>query len=228
MRQEKKGKKSIEYADRSWNPITGCTHYGNDKLCAVWRWCWGHKMACRLAGRFGYDAKNPFKPTFHEDKLEVPYRWHKPMRVDTCFMGDMFSNGMPTEWILRVLKVIEENPRHRFYLLTKNPSRMREFTFSENAWVGVTVNRQSDVYRIDEVRGVKAKIRYVSLEPIYERIHADFSNIQWVILGAQTSPELQPRREWVEHILELADGIPVFMKDNLRWDGSRRCEFPIY
>ena len=49
--------------------------------------CWAEKMAVRLAGRFGYDKKNPFKPTFHPEKLEEPLKWKTPRRIPCCFMG---------------------------------------------------------------------------------------------------------------------------------------------
>lgn len=229
--------KGIEYADISWNPVTGCSHYGNDNLCAVWRTCWAYRMAQRLKGRYGYDKYNPFKPTFHEDKITIPYSWHKPHRVDTCFMGDLFSYGIPGEWINLVLRVIEENPRHIFYLLTKYPKGAGFFRIPTNAWLGTTINICGDSNRMDRLifeTGIGTK--YVSFEPLLEDVSVEISNeclesleyVDWIIIGAQTNPEHQPKKEWVEHIIDLADdyNIPVFMKPNLKVGIPLRQEFP--
>lgn len=220
------GKKNIEYADISWNPITGCLV----KDCAIKQKlgsCWAQKMAFRLKGRAGYDLKDPFKPTFHEDKLEQPLHWKKPRRIDCCFMGDV-SFARP-EWIERVLKIVEQTPQHRYYFLTKNPGPLKNYYFPENAWVGVTVNRRNDLWRILELEWVFAQTKYVSIEPLYEiiRLNGIVTHVNWIIIGAQTNPEFQPRTQWVQAIIHDARElkIPIFMKENLKYS-NKLTEFP--
>jgi len=84
-------------------------------------------MAARQAGRNGYDAKEPFKPTFHADKLGVPLGWKKPRRIAVNFMGDMHGDGVPEEWIDKTFAVMALCPQHTFLVLTKRPERMAAY-----------------------------------------------------------------------------------------------------
>lgn len=220
--------KNIEYADVSWNPITGCRILD----CVVKKRgkCWAEKMAYRLKGRYGYSKTDPFRPTFHYDRIKKPLYWHRPKRVDTCFMGDI--SCAKEKWIEMVLTIILMTPQHRYYILTKDPERLAKYSFPENVWVGVTVNRQIDIYRVEILKQkIDAQIKYVSFEPIYDDITKPVFfepvGIHWFILGAQTNPEFQPKKEWIENILAIADKykIPVFMKDNLKYE-PKRYEFP--
>lgn len=217
-------KPGIEYADKSWNPFTGCLMVG----CAVGRNCWAYKMSQRMKGRFGYDKDGPFKPTFHPDKLNNPIDRKKPTRYDTCFMGDIaFAK---TAWLNDILYVVLHNPRHRFYFLTKRPDILGEknMKFPKNAWVGVTVNSQDDIWRIANLKeDVDCHVRYISHEPVYGPILVSYEGIDWIIIGAQTNPDKQPKIDWVLNIIDSANyrNIPVFTKPNLKGIQERR-EFP--
>lgn len=232
----KQGKKSIEYATKSWNPISGCL--ASD--CAVRRYgfCWAEKMAKRLRGRAGYDKDFPFKPTFHRDKLFLPSKWRGNLRIDSCFMGDIAYSD--PDWLLDVFLQVELNSQHRFYFLTKHPDiLLQKFeansfpVLPKNAWLGVTVNLQRDIWRVEWLRYFDASIRYVSFEPLYDDVTRPvFFNpkdcrIEWFIIGAQTNPSYQPIPYWISELLKIADsyGIPVFMKNNLQFE-PKRYEFP--
>jgi protein gp37 len=78
-------KTKIEWADRVWNPVTGCS-----PISEGCKNCYAKKMAARLAGRFGYPADEPFRPgTLHSDKLTEPLNVKKPQRIFVCSMdGD--------------------------------------------------------------------------------------------------------------------------------------------
>lgn len=112
----------IEWATDSWNPITGCTPISEG--CVN---CYARRMAYRLKGRFGYPADDPFKVTFHPDKLDQPFRWRKPRRIFVCSMGDLFHSDVETEWRDSVLRTIALSSRHTFMVLTKRPGQMLEY-----------------------------------------------------------------------------------------------------
>jgi protein gp37 len=191
--------------------------------------CWAAVMAKRLGGQegTGYSKIDSFKPTFHLNKLNEPLHWRGHQRVATCFMGDIAC--AKEEWIESILKIIRRTPQHRYYILTKQPHELLSFMFPHNVWLGVTVNRQKDIYRIDQLDDIQAGIHFGSFEPIYQDIELNDSAhyLDWMILGAQTHPEFQPEREWIEGLLMEADyyTIPVFMKDNLRFE-PKRYDFP--
>jgi protein gp37 len=120
-------------------------------------------MAIRLRGRYGYPLDDPFKVTFHPDKLDEPLHWKNPRRIFLCSMGDLFHENVHRDWILRIYLVIRKCPQHQFFILTKRPERMN-ILFSEwikpsealadmslkikdgpqNLWLGVTVCDQAE------------------------------------------------------------------------------------
>jgi len=168
----------IEWAEESWNPVTGCTPVSEG--CAH---CYAERLAStRLRGRFGYPAEEPFRVTVHEDRFEQPLRWRKPRRVFVCSMGDLFHEDVPSLAIGRVLNVIGSCPQHTFLLLTKRPHRMRVVLqkycemFNRNhplgnVWVGVTAENQARAEeRIPVLLKVPARVRFVSVEPMLGQV----------------------------------------------------------
>jgi protein gp37 len=180
-------------------------------------------MARRQAGRCWRCYY--FVPHLHAERLPEPLRRRKPARIGVAFMGDLF--GAPSWMTQAVLEAIWRAPQHAFVLLTKRAEKLPDFVFPSNCWVGVTVNSERDLWRIDKLREVSVSVRWASFEPIYGPIDADLSGIDWVVLGAQTRPALQPEREWVETLVREARrvGAAVFVKDNLDYEPKYR-EFP--
>ena len=110
----------IEWADESWNPVTGCTKV--DEGC---RNCYAERMSKRLAGRCGYPADDPFRVTLHPDRLNKPLHWKKPRRVFVNSMSDLFHKDVPDGFIDQVFAVMALASEHEFMILTKRPERMR-------------------------------------------------------------------------------------------------------
>lgn len=210
-------KKGIEYADKSWNPYHGCEMTG----CKVGKKCWAYRRALMLGANpkvKGYPKDNPFQPIFDLNKIDIPLKRKKPTRWDTCFMGDIAY--AKRHWLRLILRVAEECPQHIFYFLTKRPDLLAEkdLKFPDNAWVGVTVNCQDDVWRIPLLRlNIYAKNKWVSFEPLYSEIYETVFDMSFIVIGAQSNPDKQPHKEWVERLIQKADlrGVPVFIKPNL-------------
>ncbi|MHA1137993.1 MAG: DUF5131 family protein [Candidatus Thorarchaeota archaeon] len=213
------GKKGIEYADKSWNPYHGCNGIV-DGTCKVGKNCWAYRRALMLGANpqvKGYPSKDPFQPVFDSNKLDIPLKRKKPTRWDTCFMGDIAD--AKTEWLQQIIDVVKQCPQHRFYFLTKRPDLLaqKNISFPENAWLGVTVNSQDDVWRIEQLKEIQACHLWVSFEPLYGEIVTYLEGIDWIVIGAQSNPVIQPRKEWVTSLMEwaFAHKIPIFMKPNL-------------
>lgn len=111
----------IEWCDKTWSPVTGCTPISEG--CAH---CWAKRMANRLRGRYGYLKDDPFKATFHPDRLDGPLCWKKPSRIFVCSMGDLFHEGVGEIEIYRIFDVMAANQNHTFLVLTKRPKRMAD------------------------------------------------------------------------------------------------------
>lgn len=178
-------KTKIEWCDYSWNPITGCL---NDCF-----YCYAKKIAMRFDGHF--------KPTFHEDRLEDPFKVVKSQKIFVCSMADLFGDWVPKDWIDRVLRVIKANNNHIFQLLTKNPKRYLEFEFPDNVWLGITEDYINQA-RLNYLKEAKAKYKFISFEPLLSDMSGlDLSGIDLVIIGAMTGAgAIKPEKQWIDSI----------------------------
>lgn len=161
-----------QYWKRSWNPFTGCTPVG-----AGCDNCWARRMAYRLRGRFGYPADEPFRPTFHPERLDQVNSKQKPQVIALCFMSDPFHEGHLPWTTFKVLRKVLECSQHIFIALTKRYDEMKYvlhiYTDSENGGKpipnligGVSIWDQSSADRmIPILLQTNLATRIVSLEP---------------------------------------------------------------
>jgi len=215
-------KSTIGWCDLSWNPIVGCKHG-----------CW-YCYARKLTQRFKKIFPNGFEPTFHPERLKEPWELKKPSKIFVCSIADLFAPWTPISWRLAVFNSIYDCPiKHTFQLLTKNPENIPKAGLPEpdNIWVGTTVtNENNDWKNIAEIKKVKAKVRFVSFEPLLGLLPSDIclDGLQWVIIGKLTgSKRIKLDFYWVWRILNEARGhnIPVFIKNNVGWP-EKIQEFP--
>lgn len=115
---------SIEWTDRTWNPVTGCT-----KVSPGCDHCYAENIARRFAGAPAFP--NGFEVTLRPDRLDAPLRWRKPARVFVNSMSDLFHKDVPDEFITRVFAVMAATPQHTYQILTKRHGRMRSFLRDE-------------------------------------------------------------------------------------------------
>ena len=217
----------IEWTDKTWNPITGCS-----KISAGCINCYAEVMARRLQAMGQDKYLNGFKLTLHEDVLEKPLQWRKPHTIFVCSMSDLFHKDVPDEFINKVISIIKLTPQHRYQLLTKRADRMAEYfqnrPIPDNVWLGVTVENQSAKNRIEFLRDLNATVRFLSCEPLLENLgNLDLTNIDWVIVGGESGVSARPmKEEWVLSIKEQAEnqGSTFFFKQWGTWgsDGIKR------
>ena len=220
----------IEWTEATWNPVTGCT-----KVSEACRNCYAEVMARRLSGMPASKEKykQVFEPTLHPEALQVPYRWKKSRMVFVCSMGDLFHEGVPLQFICDVMRVITDNPRHTFQILTKRADNMLRF-FSiykvpQNVWLGVTCENADHYDRIDALRQIKdAPVRFVSAEPLLGNMSdINLMGIHWVITGGETGPRARRTNPyWFRFLRDrcLAFEVPFFFKAWGAWgeDGIKR------
>ena len=169
---------SIEWTQRTWNPVTGCT-----KVSPGCDHCYAATMARRLHGRAGYPDLDPFSVTLHPDRLTEPAQVRKPSTFFVCSMGDLFHSAVPWEYIVRVFVAMAATPQHTYQVLTKRPGRMAYFaehvwagedirnpavyhSWPANVWAGTSVESQRYAPRLDVLARVPAPVRFVSAEPL--------------------------------------------------------------
>lgn len=216
----------IDWADRTWNPITGCTNN-----CG---YCYARKIATRFKGSKAFP--NGFEPTFHSLRLMEPFGERYPKIIFVCSMGEFFSDDVPEQWRAQVFEHIDSITRagrsHTYIFLTKQPQNMYKYKFPANCWIGVTATNATQ-YK-NAIRGLaktEAFVKYISFEPLLGYCNAsadDFktAGIDWIIIGAQTCPTIKPELEALRNIVSVARilNLPIFMKRNLL--NARKREQP--
>lgn len=177
---------SIEWTEMTWNPVTGCT-----KISAGCKHCYAEVMAKRLQAMGVEKYKDAFKVTLHEDALKIPYTWKKQKIVFVNSMSDLFHPKVPLLFIQKVFKVMNENPQHTFQVLTKRAERLfevhQELKWSHNIWMGVSVENEKVISRIDLLRETSARTKFLSCEPLIGPLHnMNLTSIDWVIVGGES------------------------------------------
>lgn len=217
-----KSKTNIEWTDSTWNPVTGCT-----KISKGCQNCYAERMAYRLKAMGVPAYKNGFDITIHPENLLTPLKTLKSKMIFVNSMSDLFHEDVPDVFIHQVINVMSKAYWHTFQVLTKRSSRLKEFSkdisWPDNVWVGVTVESDDLVYRIDDLRCTNAKTRFLSMEPLLTPINnLDLSGIDWVIVGGESGPGSRPMEErWVLDIKQQCEtfNIPFFFK---QWGGVNK------
>ena len=215
-------KSTIEWTESTWNPVTGCT-----KISPGCKHCYAERLSKRLKAMGQANYKNGFKLTLQPQMLELPLSWKKPQTIFVNSMSDLFHKNVPLDYIQQVFDVMKRASWHRFQVLTKRADRLAELSaeleWSPNIWMGVSVESQKYVHRIDELRQTDAKVKFLSLEPLLGALkNLDLTEIDWAIVGGESGYGARPiKEEWVLEIREQCQNfnVPFFFK---QWGGFNK------
>lgn len=203
---------SIEWTDATWNPVAGCT-----VLSPGCTNCYAMRMAARLemmgqAKYAGLTRKSGGRSVWtgklflDRKALEAPKSWTKPRQIFVNSMSDLFHTDVPADFVRDVWSTMEATPHHTYQILTKRPDRMAEITSEfrvlPNVWLGTSVENAEYLDRIDDLRRVRAAVRFISFEPLLGSVTgANLKGIQWAIVGGESGPRAREMRpEWVDQI----------------------------
>ena len=219
----------IEWTDKTWNPVTGCT-----KISAGCVNCYAEIMARRLHAMGQTKYQNIFHLTMHEEVLGEPLHWKSPHAVFVCSMSDLFHEKVSFDFLDKVMQTLVQTPQHNYQILTKRADRMAEYFSTRpvphNAWLGVSVENAQAKHRIDRLRTINAEVRFLSCEPLLGDLgELDLAGIDWVIVGGESGTKARPmKREWVMSVKEQSErqGSAFFFKQWGTWgsDGIKRSK----
>lgn len=212
-------KTKIDWADMTWNPVTGCNHG-----C---EYCYARKIAERFRGTRSFP--NGFTPMIHMERLNEPSEMKKPQNIFVCSMADLFGSWVPEYWIEQVFKACEKAPQHNYLFLTKRPIRYidGDIPESKNMWFGSSLTKEKDDFASNRSKLNPDRNFFLSIEPILEDVLTDlvaihcFERVQWVIVGAETGnrkDKVIPKKEWIDKIVYHCkkNDIPLFMKESIK------------
>ncbi|GGN61971.1 hypothetical protein GCM10012285_61600 [Streptomyces kronopolitis] len=219
---------AIEWTEATWNPTTGC-----DRVSAGCDNCYALALAKRLKAMGASKYQNDGDPrtsgpgfgvTLHSDALDTPYGWKSPRVVFVNSMSDLFHARVPLSFVRQVFEVIADTPQHTYQVLTKRARRLRQLApklqWPENLWMGVSVESEAELARVDDLRQVPAAVRFLSCEPLLGPLPGlELDGIHWVIAGGESGPRHRPLDEqWVTDIRDTCQAADVafFFK---QWGG---------
>ncbi len=225
----------IEWTKSTWNPIAGCEIVSPG--CTN---CYAMRMAARLqamgmakyAGTTRKSGKRHVwtgKVNTDRNALSAPLAWKRPQRIFVNSMSDLFQEKADVKFIRQVWSVMQRAHWHSFQILTKRPERMldilsrAEFPTLANVWLGTSVENEAYLDRIEVLRRVPARVRFISFEPLLGPIvDPDLTDIHWVIAGGESGPRARPMETWwVEELRNSCQrqSVAFFFK---QWGGKRK------
>ncbi|MFN0035293.1 MAG: DUF5131 family protein [Saprospiraceae bacterium] len=214
---------SIEWTELTWNPTTGCS-----KISKGCKHCYAEVMTRRLQAMGVEKYKDGFNVVRTQpEELLRPYEWKKPRVIFVNSMSDLFHPEVPLDYIKMVFAVMNDCQQHQFQVLTKRAQRLAEvadqLTWTENIWMGVSVENQKVAGRIDWLRVTPARIKFLSLEPLIGPLpNLNLAGMDWVIVGGESGRKPRPIKEdWVLDIKAQCEKVSVafFFK---QWGGTNK------
>jgi protein gp37 len=218
---------SIEWTDATWNPVRGCT-----KVSPGCMHCYAETFAERFRGVTGHPYEQGFDLRLVPEKLSEPLRWRSPKMIFVNSMSDLFHEGIADDYIVAVARMMLAARWHTFQVLTKRSGRLQSLLNSSlkfaakqpHIWWGVSVENQKHGFpRIKDLRGARAAVRFLSIEPLLEDLGViNLAGINWVIVGGESGPGARPmKKEWVISLRDQCSRarVPFFFK---QWGGVRK------
>lgn len=214
-------KSKINWTEFTWNPWWGCNHVSSE--CDF---CYIEDIMRKL----GHDPKKVNRTS--DKTFYKPLKLEEPTVIFTCSMSDFFHK-QADKWRDKAWKVIKDTPRHTYQILTKRPERILECLPEDwgegypNVWLGVSVgsNEPKAIRRINILKLIPVKIRFISFEPLIEDIKITsekLKGIHWAIIGGEsgrfkngTIPQFREAKpEWFRSLRDICKeaGVLVWFK----------------
>ncbi len=217
----------IEWTEATWNPTSGCT-----KISPGCKNCYAETLTKRLKAMGQQKYKKGFQYVEHPSDVELPLTWKKPKKIFVNSMSDLFHENSTFEFTGKCFSTMIQADHHDYQILTKRPKRMAEFSelffryfgckIPNFMWMGVSIENQNYVSRINDLRKVKCHTRFISFEPLLGSIgKVNLKGMDWAIIGGESGAHFRSvKKEWIEEIIEQCkeQGVAVFFK---QWGGFR-------
>lgn len=199
----------IEWTDSTWNPWIGCTRISPGcQNCYMFR----------EQARWGGDPNQVHRTS--DKTFYAPDKWGSA-RIFVCSWSDFFHPDITPQDQEEAMDVIYRNQRHTFLILTKRPENIfilhEWWTRCPNVWLGVSVENREALKRIDAIRDIPAKVKFISAEPLLEYIDIEpyIMDLDWIIVGGESGSNARPfDPEWAREIYKICSfyQVPFFMK----------------
>lgn len=209
----------ISWADATWNVWDGCL-----RVSEGCRNCYAERIVRGRAGRNVEWTHAAFTQApgallrIYNNRFGAPHSW-PPSRVFVESLSDFFLPQIPDKVRHAMLLTMRATPQHRYLILTKRPTAAHLYEYPSNVWLGVSVESERAMWRMDALRGVKqAPLRFVSFEPLLEDVgEIDFTGFAWAIVGGESGLKYRPMEHaWARNIRDQAraQGVAFYFKQS--------------
>lgn len=248
---------AIGWTKYTWNPWNCCNYVSPGCF-----FCYAER---EIKGRF-HQVFN--RVSRSKSKFNLPRTLQKQVSPDgplaerlvfTCSRSDFFHHTADP-WREEAWTLMRQNDLLIYQVLTKRIERAAERLPSDwgegyrQVWLGTSVESPGELHRIITLSSIPAQTRFISFEPLIERIPVSLlqtkamqqalQGIHWVIIGGESGfdpPSAFGYRpcqlSWIEELAAFFTGlgIAVFVKQmgtalaremNLSRDGKKPHEFP--
>ena len=154
-------------------------------------------------------------------------------------MSDMFHPHIGYDFISEVFSVMRNADQHVFQVLTKRPviavgwwnecGSEKFGKWPDNVWIGTSVESQKYAPRLTVLGRIPAAVRFVSAEPLLERINLtewlEDGTLHWVIAGGESGPRARPMElDWARELRDQSRvaGVAFFLKQLGGFRGGKR------
>ena len=199
---------SISWTDHTWNRFVGCFHVSPECDHCYAEFLVTHRMGKNFNQPWlTKTGRHPFR--WNTKAPELEQQLGRRVRVFCSSLTDFFL-AEADGWRAEAWDTIRQCSNLDFLILTKRPERIMACLPSDwgegyaNVWMGVTCGVRSSYPRVDVLRTIPARVRFVSAEPLLESL-ADIilTNIHWLIAGGESGPKF--RRMDIQWARELRD-----------------------
>jgi protein gp37 len=220
----------IEWTEHTWNPFVGCSIHTPG--CTN---CYAMRLAARIEQMGTTPAYDGTTRIANGQAIwtgrinrSTTATWRKPLAIRSPSMifvnsmSDFWHEAANDDWRLEALEIMRATPRHQYQVLTKRPENIAPFlertgtTLPVNFWAGATVERGDFKHRIDTLRRVPARIRFLSIEPLIGPLGPlDLAGIHWAIVGGESGAGARPMKvEWLREVRDqcVDQGVRLFLK----------------
>ena len=241
-------KTAISWTEHTWNPWRGCTRV-NPGCDHCYMYTAQQKRQRQTGNSELWNPNKVQRTTTWRDPLRWQREAEKTTRIETvftCSWSDWFHRDAD-QWRAEAWQIIRRCPNLHFQILTKRPERMARHlppdwgTGYPNVWLGVSVESRKYLWRVDYLRKVPARVRFVSAEPLLEDLQLtsnQVASIHQIIVGGESGPGYRPMdHQWARNILALCrqQGIAFFFKQSAaprteigtKIDGREFKEYPL-
>ena len=82
--------------------------------------------------------------------------------------------------------------------------KLFRFPILPHIWMGTSIEDNASLHRIKELRKVKCYSKFISFEPLLEKLdNVNLKDIDWAIIGGESGPKYRPvKEEWIWDLIK--------------------------